>query len=51
MNHPANKHDEWHEVKNIKIDAYKNFIPHRTRDGENSTGNSGSGKSSLCTHI
>ena len=43
-NHPANKHDEWYKDIQRKRKAYKKVSPHITRDSENSTGNSGSGK-------
>ena len=58
MNHPANKHDEWDELKNIKIEAYQKGRSQRTMFGEKSTGNGGIGKiltlssqiqSALCT--
>ena len=51
MKHPTNKHGEWDEEKNRKIEAYKRGRYQRIRDSENSTGNSVSGKSSLCPHI
>ena len=44
MNHQSQKHDERAEEKQRKIEAYKKFRYHKTRDGENSTGNSGCGK-------
>ena len=44
MNHPANKHDEWDELKNIKIEAYQKGRSQRTMFGEKSTGNGGIGK-------
>ena len=43
-NHPANKHDEWYKDIQRKRKAYKKVSPHITRDSENSTGNSESGK-------
>ena len=46
-NHPANKHKEQDEEKHRKREAYKNVRSQRTRYGENSTGNSISGKASL----
>ena len=45
MNHPSNNHDEWAEENKSKREAYKKGRYQRKRDGENSTGNSGSGKS------
>ena len=52
MNHPSRNHDEWAEEKQSKIESYKNGKYQITRDGENSTGNSGSGKSlTLSSHM
>ena len=59
MKYQDNKHDEWDEENQRNREAYKKGRFQRTRDGENSTGNSGSGKiltlsshmkSELCNH-
>ena len=42
MNHPSNKHDEWAEENKRKIESYKDGRSQITRNGENSTVNSGS---------
>ena len=44
-NHPSNKHDERAKEKKKKREALKMGKYQRTRDGEISTGNSGSSKS------
>ena len=44
MNHPANKNDEREEENQRKRESQKIGRSQRTRDGENSTRNSGSGK-------
>ena len=45
MNHPANKNDEREEENQRKRESQKIGRSQRTRDGENSTGNIGNGKS------
>ena len=52
MNCQSSKHDEWEEEKERRRESYKNVRSQGTRDGENSTGNSGSEKSlTLSSHI
>ena len=44
-NYISNKHDEWSEENQNKIEAYQKVRSQRTIDGENSNVKSGSGKS------
>ena len=45
IKHTSRKHDKWDEGKQRKREVYKKCRSQNTRDGENSTENSGSRKS------